>query len=598
MYPDHQKPVQLVNVPLPPEAERATRGAALPVPGEKKTRYHLPERLESPSPVGYRTRLPLSHEEAGAAAALLSLRRPRGFVEGPGLTEGELFEECSLGVLSARQSTNYRGYRQVSLGPEASRELVPLLARLQHREADPLAQPAYTHIVLDRPYRTPFTFLLTFVGHKPLTSLWTVARRAWRKRYAHEDDLPTIGFLPHLHVGILADAMERAAVLASGGRRAALVMSAPFAGAARQAENQAVLREIEALVGLSAAERAQGWRVALVSQVGYLAEPLPLPPTLCRKLGANLLGFRSERIQPGVNQEEGAPAPYGRRQTMDVPDELVENAGRAAYNAFSHWTGLDRERAKLLLLMTRIDVLSPHGKDRLRAVRRELEDITDRVVADLPLWADLPTGKALSRNAARGRKAFALAGQRVYVGGLSRTEVAQAGIGWEQALRALGAAASRSALVAELSGTIELPADLDLLAGTCLMAGPVNQNDIGKQFYGIPDLLAADFAGRDPTSLLVWTLKAKTVADPIGNEEQLLDARRKGALVDLRPGPHEVVSVPHKGALRPMRQDGAVVNAERAFADAGNFVVAADGREIEGNRGAPWPGRDKPAFEG
>lgn len=596
MTPDGQKPVRLVPVPLPPPEQQVRRGADFAPAGTEKGRYHLPASLSSASVVGYRTRVPLSAEEADAAAILLSLPRPATFVPGPALTEGALFEEASLGVLSARQSTNYRGYRQVSVGPDESRRVAELLGRLHHRESEPVANAACTHLVLDRPYRTPFTFLLTFIGHKPFSSLWTVPQRAWRKRFDHQDDIPTIGFLPQLHVGILADAMERAAVIASGGRRAAAVFSAPFAGRERQAENRAVIAEIEAMAGLSDADRAAGWRVALVTQVGYLPEPLSLSDTLCRKLGALFLAFRSERIQPGVNQEDRAPEPYAQRQDMDVPPELVEMAGRAAYNAFFHWTGLDREQAKQLLLMERIDVLSPNGKERLREVRRQLEDVTDRVVADLPLWADLPTGKALSRNAARGRKAFALAGQRIYVGGLSRSEVAKAGIGWEHALRAFGAAASRSALVAELSGCIGLPASCDLLAGTCLMAGPVNQNDIGKQFYGGADLLAGAYPGRDPTALLVWTLKAKTVADPIGNEEQLMDARRKGALVDLRPGPHEVVSVLHAGKILPLRAQGGQTNEERAFADVGNFVTAPDGRGIPNNAGTPWPGREAPAF--
>jgi hypothetical protein len=130
------------------------------------------------------------------------------------------------------------------------------------------------------------------------------------------------------------------------------------------------------------------------------------------------------------------------------------------------------------------------------------------------------------------------------------------------------------------------------------MAGPVNQNDIGKQFYGHPDLLAKAFPDRDPTSLLVWTMKAKTVADPIGNEEQLMSAARKGALVDLRPAPHEVVSLRTNGALRPMRREGATTSVERAFADVDNFVRAPDGREIPGNRGEPWPAAraDAPAW--
>jgi hypothetical protein len=143
--------------------------------------------------------------------------------------------------------------------------------------------------------------------------------------------------------------------------------------------------------------------------------------------------------------------------------------------------------------------------------------------------------------------------------------------------------------MAELMGVVELPGDCDLLCGLCLMAGPVNQNDIGKQFYGERDLLAQTYPDRDPTSLLVWTLKAKTVADPIGNEEQLLSKARQGALVDLRCGPHEVCTVEQGGKLVPMRQRDGRVNAERAFGDVGNFVTAADGREIPGNRGSAWP---------
>ncbi|HND34693.1 MAG TPA: hypothetical protein PLA94_32040, partial [Myxococcota bacterium] len=335
--------------------------------------------------------------------------------------------------------------------------------------------------------------------------------------------------------------------------------------------------------------RSTGWRVALVAQVGAVAEPSPIPEALCRKIGANLLAARSERIQPGVNAEEKAPAAYQKRQDMDVPDLLTEMAGRAAYNAFHRWTGIERERAKELLILDRIDVLTPGGKERLRAVRTELEDITEKVVKNLPLWADLPTGKALSGNAARGKKAFALAGQRIYVGGISRKEVEAAGLDFWHAVRATGAAAARSALVCELAGCIDLPEGCDLTAGICLMAGPVNQNDIGKQFFGYKDLLDAAHPGREPISLLVWTLKAKTVADPIGNEEQLMSADRKGALVDLRPGPHEVVDLLVEGRRRPLRQRDGRTNSERAFGDQNNFVTDAEGREIPGNRGSAWP---------
>lgn len=581
-------PVSLVPIPLPPADQICKRDAVWPREGEKPNRYHLPRSLDSGSPVAYRTRVRLSQSEADHAAQLLSLAPPTAFVEGEPVRERELFEESSLGVLSSRQSTNFRGFRQVTVGPKASAEVATLLDRLSHREGPSLTGASHTHLVLGRPYRTPFTLLLTFIGHKPVSSLLTVPLRAWRKKTQHADDIPTIGYLPHLHTGILAESMERAAVVASGGRRQANVFMAPFAGAHR-ASNTAAIRALEDLAGLTAAERRDGWGVQLVAQVGAVPQPIAAPPELWRKLGANLLAFRSERIQPGVNAEDKAPAPYQARQDMDVPDDLAQMAGRAAYNALSRWTGVDRDVAKGLLLLERVDVLTPGGKGRLRQIRGELSEITDFVVRDLPTWADLPTGKALSRNAARGRKAFALAGQRIYIGGLDKAAVTDAGLCWEAAVRAAGAAAARSALTVELAGCIDLPDQADLLAGVCLMAGPVNQNDIGKEFYGKADLLAGAHPSADPTSLLVWTLKAKTVADPVGNEEQLLNPARKGALVDLRAAPHEVCMVANGRSLQPLRSRDGRTNRERAFADQNNFVTGPEGKPIEGNPGEAWP---------
>jgi hypothetical protein len=596
-----QKKVSVVPIEPPSEDQRVARPMAFASPDEKKTRYHMPRALESGSPVGYRDRIRFSRDEAEKVVELLSLERPTRFIEPQApVTEREVFEETSLGVMSSRQSTNYRGHRQVTLGRRDSGRLAELLAQLHGTEAEPVAGAEYTHVALTRPYRTPFTLLLTFIGHRPILSLATVLKRALEKRFRHTDDIPTIGYLQELHVGILADAMERAAPIASGGRRKAQVFSAPFAGSYKK-QNRRIIRQIEDLVGLSMTDRALGWRVGVVAQVGTVPEDdrLSIDPPLYRKIGANLLAFRSERIQPGVNAEDSAPPAYQERQDMDVPDELTVTAGRAAYNAFVHWTGCERERSKELLLLDRIDVLTPNGKERLREVRESLGKVTDEVINGIPMWADLMTGNALSRNAARGRKAFALAGQRIYMGGLDRDEIRAAGIDWDVAVRATGAASARSALVAELMGCVDVPEGCDLLAGICLMAGPVNQNDIGKEFFGHEDLLASQFPDKDPTSLLVWTLKAKTAADPIGNEEQLMNSDRKGALVDLRPAPHEVISIKRDDTVEPFRQRGEQINRERAFWDVDNFVTSDTGETIEGNRGEPWPEdlASRPLFE-
>ena len=138
-------------------------------------------------------------------------------------------------------------------------------------------------------------------------------------------------------------------------------------------------------------------------------------------------------------------------------------------------------------------------------------------------------------------------------------------------------------------GCVGIPDGCDLLAGICMMAGPVNTNDISKEYYGGKDLLSVSHPNRDCSSLLVWTLKAKTVADPIGNEEQLMNTEKKGGLVDLRPGPHEVILLEQNGRLVPMRMDGDEINQERAFNDQGNFVTNAEGKNIPGNAGLKWP---------
>lgn len=590
---NQQKRVEVVPIEPPPPEQRVQREAHFAQDGPK-TRYSLPTSLQSASPVGYRHRVRLERSEAEALMPLLSLERPDAFVEdfAPVLEE-EHFEEASLGILTARQSTNYRGHREVLLGPEDSDTLASILRGCEELDGEVLDNATHTRVALSRPYRTPFTLLLTFIGHKPFVSLGTVLLRALRKKVEHLDDIPTIGYLQQIHLGVWADAVERAAVVASEGKRRANVIMKPFTPTMYK-RNRKAARQIEDLIGLSAKDRRKGWRVGFVAQVGEVDDDMfdSVSRQSWRRLGANMLSFRSERIQPGVNQEDKAPAPYQTRQDMDVPDHLTVMAGRAAYNAFVHWMQVPRELSKELLLLERIDVLTPNGKERLREVRQMLNDVTDHVMKGLPLWADLPTGKALSRNAARGKKAFALAGQRIYIGGLDREHISAEDLDWDLAVRAFGAASARSALVAEIMGCVDLPEECDLLAGICLMAGPVNQNDIGKSFYGQRDLLSDAYDG-DPTSLLVWTLKAKTVADPVGNEEQLMNPKRKGALVDLRPGPHDVIEVKREGRFAPLRKRDGVVNTERAYADVGNFVTDPDGREVPGNRGSVWPEHER-----
>ncbi|MEC7986743.1 MAG: hypothetical protein VX278_16365 [Myxococcota bacterium] len=582
-----QNPISIIPITPPPPEQHRKREAFWAKEGEKRNRYHLPTELQSRSPIGYRTRVALTKEEADQISFLFSLEAPQSFVKSDPIFENELFDEASLGIVSSRQSTNFQGHRQYTFGPEKSKEIASILHQLDGREGPVLDHAAYTHIVLNRPYRTPFTLLLTFIGHKPLTSLATVPVRGWKKRYRFEDDIPTIGYLPHLHMGILADGLERAVVLASSGKRQANSFMGPFCSQNRIDTNRSLIQQLEKLIDLSPKEYNQGWRIRMVTQVGQLETPHPISTTLCRKVAANLLAFRSERIMPGVNAEKKAPEGYQKKQNMNVSDEFIFQAGRAAYNAFVRWTGCSRERSKDLLLLDRIDNMQEVGNQKLEKINRENNQITDYIIRDIPKWADIPTGKQLSKNAERGRKAFALTGQRIYIAGLDRAEVERENIDWFQAIQAVGAVSARSALYCELTGCVALPNTCDLLAGICIMAGPVNQNDIGKQFYDVPDLLKDAHPDKDPTSLLVWTLKAKTITDPLGNEEQLLNPKRKGALVDLRPGVDEICFVEQEGSIAPMRSGGS---QERAFADLNNFATSVDGEDIPGNRGEKWPG--------
>jgi hypothetical protein len=311
-----QKPIRLLPIPPPPPAQRVARDARFAAEGERRGRYHLPEQLDSGSPVGYRRRLSLTQAEADRAAALLSLEPPEAFVEGPGPTEQELFEEASLGVLSARQSTNYRGQRQTVLGPEDSRQLHLLL---QRAGLPSLAGATHSLIGLHRPYWTPFTMLLTFVGHTALGSLATVPWRAWKKYSAEAVDIPTIGYLPDLHIGIWADATERAALLASGGRRRAHKRQRGAAGGeARAAERRAHagaggghrLRQLARVVGVQHQHRRQ-------TAAGEPGEERPVNP------------LRQDHRQAAVDAQ-AAEVRDGGEAARQIGERLVRQGERIA----------------------------------------------------------------------------------------------------------------------------------------------------------------------------------------------------------------------------------------------------------------------------
>ena len=174
--------LEVCRIESPDPGKRARRTSREPAEGKKRDRYCLPRGLESGSPVGYRRRISLREDEIKVALGLLSLTPPTDFEASEPPTEAELFEECALGVLSARQSTNFRGQRQVTLGPGDMPALDGILREMSGLEQPVLDRATHAHVVLARPYRTPFTMLLTFVGHQRLRSLLSVPRRALDKR--------------------------------------------------------------------------------------------------------------------------------------------------------------------------------------------------------------------------------------------------------------------------------------------------------------------------------------------------------------------------------------------------------------------------------
>ncbi|MEZ4467322.1 MAG: hypothetical protein R3F43_23470 [bacterium] len=122
------KPLEVVPIEPPPADQRVARGARFPAEGERKTRYSLPTRLESSSPVGYRRRLSMTRAEAAEALPLLSMSRPTAFAAAQPVTEQALRGGQPRRALGAPVHQLPR----VSAGylPERSAELHALLGRL------------------------------------------------------------------------------------------------------------------------------------------------------------------------------------------------------------------------------------------------------------------------------------------------------------------------------------------------------------------------------------------------------------------------------------------------------------------------------------
>ena len=70
------KKIEVVTFTPPAVEQRVRRNADFVAPGAKKGRYDLPERLDSSSPVGFRTRVALTEEEGAQALERLAMSRP------------------------------------------------------------------------------------------------------------------------------------------------------------------------------------------------------------------------------------------------------------------------------------------------------------------------------------------------------------------------------------------------------------------------------------------------------------------------------------------------------------------------------------------
>ena len=115
-----QNPVKLVAIAHPPETQVVNRNIQVASDTIKASRHTLPKSLKSSSPVGFRNRISLTEEEAQALSPLFSLRPPVAFEPPEPISEQALFEESTLGILSSRQSTNYKGLKQFTVGPKES----------------------------------------------------------------------------------------------------------------------------------------------------------------------------------------------------------------------------------------------------------------------------------------------------------------------------------------------------------------------------------------------------------------------------------------------------------------------------------------------
>ena len=188
------------------------------------------------------------------------------------------------------------------------------------------------------------------------------------KKYRFVDDIPTIGYLQWLHLGILAESMERAAVIASSGQRRANVLMAPFCDDNAQSQNAQVIKDIEARIGLTSSDKAKGWQIRMITQVGCVKGTLDISQELYQRSVQTCLRFAQSAFSQGSTKRTRPLLNITKGRTWMSASLSLRMPAAPHTTRFHRWTGIERKRCKALLLNERVDVLTDGGKERLREI--------------------------------------------------------------------------------------------------------------------------------------------------------------------------------------------------------------------------------------